>query len=101
MAEGATSKFSFVRDGQKLEGFAARFRGKLVAYQNLCRHIPITIDYDDNEFFDKDRSHFICQTHGAIYDPLTGKCVRGPCPGEFLFPLKIVVEDGVIWLAES
>ena len=98
LLEGETVKFAFERDGQQIHGFAARFRGKVVAYENVCRHIPISIDYDDNRFFSEDGRHFVCQTHGAVYEPLTGKCIRGPCPGERLFRLRIEVDGGVIWL---
>jgi nitrite reductase/ring-hydroxylating ferredoxin subunit len=98
LPEGSTVKFSFPRGGRTVEGFAARFQGRVVAYENVCRHIPISIDYDDNQFFTPDGRHFICQTHGAVYDPLTGKCVRGPCPGERLFPLPVLVDGGAVWL---
>ncbi|HAM72979.1 MAG TPA: Rieske (2Fe-2S) protein [Verrucomicrobiales bacterium] len=98
LGEGKTVKFVFERQGRQVHGFAARFRGKIVAYENVCRHIPITIDYDDNEFFTEDGNHFICQTHGAVYEPLTGRCVRGPCPGERLFSLPVRTEGGVVWL---
>ena len=98
LREGGTVKFTFEREGRKVHGFVARFKGKLVAYENVCRHIPVTIDYDDNQFFTPEGTHFICQTHGAVYEPLTGKCVRGPCPGEKLFPLRIVADDGAVWL---
>ena len=78
-----------------------KLAGRVVGFENLCRHIPISIDYDDNRFFTPDHEHFICQTHGALYEPLTGKCVRGPCEGNSLYPLDIVVQKGVIWLRST
>ena len=42
-----------------------------------------------------------CQTHGAIYEPDTGLCVRGPCAGASLFALEIVEENGVVWFMEE
>ena len=36
--------------------------------------------------------------HNAIYEPLTGLCVRGPCEGESLKPLKIEIIQDEIWL---
>ncbi|MEW6307018.1 MAG: Rieske 2Fe-2S domain-containing protein, partial [Verrucomicrobiota bacterium] len=97
LGEGQTLKFEFKREGITHEGFVARFQGKIVAYENVCRHLPLTLDYDDNRFFASDGKHFVCQTHGAVYEPLSGLCVRGPCEGVNLKPLKVVVEDGVMW----
>ena len=98
LTEGATLKFQFKRQGRVVEGFLARFQDRFVAYENVCQHLPVSLDYDDNRFFTKDGDHFICQTHGALYEPATGRCVRGPCVGERLHPLPIEEADGSIWL---
>jgi nitrite reductase/ring-hydroxylating ferredoxin subunit len=96
-----TAKFTFKREGLSRDGFVALFDGQVVAYENLCRHIPLTIDYGDNRFFTTDGRHFVCQTHGAVYEPLSGLCVRGPCEGAFLRKLEIEVSAGKIFLLEE
>ncbi|MFN7140010.1 MAG: Rieske (2Fe-2S) protein [Limisphaerales bacterium] len=98
LADGQTVKFTFKRGNRPAEGFLARFAGQLVAYENVCRHIAISLDYGDDRFFSRDGKHFICQSHGALYEPLTGLCVAGPCAGESLKPLKIAVKEGSVWL---
>jgi len=98
LAEGQSKKFEFVRDGIRFEGFVANFRGKLVAYENVCRHLPLSLDYGDSQLFTSDGKHFICQTHGATYEPLTGLCIRGPCEGAKLKPIEVEVKDGAVWL---
>lgn len=98
LVEAATIKFQFRRQGRVGEGFVARFQGRCVAYENVCQHLPVSLDYGDNRFFTKDGDHFICQTHGALYEPNTGRCVRGPCEGERLRPLPVEEADGIIWL---
>jgi nitrite reductase/ring-hydroxylating ferredoxin subunit len=82
-------KFSYRQEGISREGFVAIFEGRVVAYENVCRHVPIALDYGDGKFFNSGESHFICQTHGATYEPLTGKCIAGPCVGASLKPLKV------------
>ena len=99
--EGKTIKFSFTRGERPMEGFVGRFKGNIFAYENTCRHISITLDYGDNRFFDSTGETLMCQTHGAIYEPDTGLCVRGPCAGESLFALEIVEENGVVWFIEE
>ncbi|MDB6111090.1 MAG: ferredoxin subunit of nitrite reductase or ring-hydroxylating dioxygenase [Pedosphaera sp.] len=98
LEEGGTLTFQFTRNGKPTDGFLARFHGELVAYENRCRHLPLKLDYDDGRFFSRDGNHFLCQTHNAIYEPLTGLCVQGPCEGESLKSLKIEVIKGYIWL---
>ena len=100
IGEGATAKFSFTRGGKSLDGFVARFQGRLVAYENKCRHLPLSLDYADNRFFNTAGDQFVCQTHNAIYEPLTGLCVRGPCVGASLFALEIEEAAGAVWLIQ-
>ena len=99
--EGQTIKFSFHREEKPQEGFVGMYQGKLFAYENTCRHIPITLDYGDNRFFDTEGKTIMCQTHGAVYEPDTGLCTRGPCAGASLYPLEVQEKDGVLWFEEG
>jgi nitrite reductase/ring-hydroxylating ferredoxin subunit len=101
LSEGRTLKFEFSRDGVEREGFVARCGGLLVAYENVCRHLPLPLDQGEGRFFTGNGQHFICQTHGAIYEPETGLCVRGPCEGLTLKRLSVEISDNTIWLAEE
>jgi nitrite reductase/ring-hydroxylating ferredoxin subunit len=96
--EGTTLRFQFTRAGRKVDGFLARFKGRFVAYENECRHLPITLDFGNHEFFTADGRYFFCQTHGALFEPLTGLCVRGSCAGSSLKALTVEVNRGTIWL---
>lgn len=91
-------KFKFRREGISRDGFAALYQGEVIVYENLCRHIPISIDYGDNRFFTGDGQHIICQTHGAMYDPKTGLCTQGPCEGASLFKIPFELRNGEIWI---
>jgi nitrite reductase/ring-hydroxylating ferredoxin subunit len=98
--DGESVKFRFTRKGKYVDAFVARFQGRLIAFENKCRHLPLSLDYGDNQFFSRDGQHLICQTHGALYNPNSGLCVRGPCEGESLRPLPFEVRDGAVWLVE-
>lgn len=101
LGEGQTLKFSFRRGSGPVDGFLARFNEKIVAYENVCRHLPLTLDYDDNRFFDSEGKFLICQTHGAMYHPANGHCLKGPCGGESLYPIEISLAEGAVWLTED
>lgn len=92
LARLRTAKFTYTEEGVEREGFVALFHGVPRAYENVCRHIPIPIDYGDNRFFNPAGTHIVCQTHGAVYDPETGLCVEGPCAGSHLKPIPVEVE---------
>ena len=74
-------------------------RGRLVAYRNLCRHLPVPLDGGTGELLSDDRRHLVCGTHGATYRIHDGYCVDGPCEGMFLFALDVRVEDGGVYVS--
>jgi nitrite reductase/ring-hydroxylating ferredoxin subunit len=95
-----TIKFVFSEEGIQRHGFLVYLDGQVAAYENVCRHIPMALDYGDGEFFTAEGKHLICQTHGATYDPLTGKCIAGPCAGAGLRKLDVRIDGEMLrlWL---
>lgn len=101
LAEGGMGvRFSIDRDGQRQAAFAVRWRGTIHAYLNRCAHIPVELDWAEGEFFDLSKLYLICSTHGAMYDPLSGKCIAGPCKGQNLVPLRVEETDGKVYLVD-
>jgi nitrite reductase/ring-hydroxylating ferredoxin subunit len=86
-------KFVFEEGGVRKEGFVVRHEGRVYAYRNECRHIPMTLDWVENRFVSRDGRFIQCATHGALYEMGTGLCVGGPPMGERLRVLP-VEEDG-------
>lgn len=98
LAEGQALKFILPRGERPVEGFVVRSQGQIAAYENVCQHLPVTLDYDDNRFFTRDKRYLICQTHGALYEPATGLCVRGPCEGASLKRLQVEQRGNEFWV---
>ena len=80
--------------------FAIRFGGRVYAYINRCAHIPTQLDWMEGEFFEASKLYLICSTHGAVYEPESGRCAGGPCRGRGLQPLAVSERDGHIYLHE-
>lgn len=96
--ERGSKKFTFERDGATEEGFLIRYKGRFFAYRNLCSHIPLKMDQDTGLFFSPSGGSLVCKNHGAMFDPLTGKCIVGPPKGKYLKWLSIAVAGDTIFL---
>jgi len=85
--DGATLPFPIV---------VTRHRGKFYAYVNRCPHQDSRLDFQPGQFLDTGGGAFICGKHGAKFDIVTGHCEDGPCKGEALEKLEVVVDGGDI-----
>ena len=93
----STVKFNFLENGQDQSGFIVFFDKKYYAYRNKCQHLEVELDWEDNNFFEDENKLIICATHGALYEPTSGKCLMGPCEGQNLEILDLkVLEDKLI-----
>ena len=77
-------------------GFVIRFRGSVRAYVNRCPHMGTELDWQPGELFDASGAYLVCSTHGALFEPLTGYCVAGPCRGASLQEIAAVEFDGKV-----
>lgn len=93
---GTTKKFILRCNGREIEAFVLNHAGAFHAYVNRCCHIPMTMDWVENQFLSEDRQFIQCATHGALYVPATGECVDGPPLGKRLTAVPIELRDGVI-----
>ena len=59
------------------------------------------MDWQPGHFFDPDRAHLICATHGALYDPATGACNSGRCAGRALTAVAVEERDGRVYLVHK
>lgn len=98
---GPGRRFDVLFDGETVTAFVLRFDGQWVAWVNRCRHIPIELDIQEGQFLDSDGALIICSTHGALYEPVSGLCLAGPCAGASLWPVPVSEEDGQLWWHET
>jgi nitrite reductase/ring-hydroxylating ferredoxin subunit len=81
-----------------VEGFAHRAPdGTVRAWVNLCPHRAQPVDVGDGRLFNS-LGEIECHAHGARFDPSTGSCTGGPCPGTSLQPLHLEEHDAAVWL---
>ena len=75
---------------------AVRQGDRVYVYENACPHIGTPLDWTPDRFMSVDGRHLICATHGAEFTIATGTCISGPCRGDRLTSVNVVIRDGVI-----
>jgi len=94
---GDGARFEVYCGGQSAQAFAVRYDGKVYAYLNRCAHMAMELDWVRGKFFDGDGLLLVCSTHGALYEPSSGRCLAGPCANG-LVPVAVEERDGMVYL---
>ncbi len=68
------------------------------AYYNKCPHTGASLEWQEDQFLDLDKSLIQCATHDALFVIDSGECIAGPCVGDLLQTLAITIRDDEIYL---
>ena len=90
--------FTISSNDEEREIFAVRLGDEVFAYVNVCPHRQMPLNWKPDVFLAYDKSRIQCTMHGATFDIRQGHCLTGPCPGQSLQSVPIVIEDGVVRL---
>jgi nitrite reductase/ring-hydroxylating ferredoxin subunit len=92
----------FPSGNYRIPGLIAVRRGNhVVVFENACPHIGTPLDWVQGHFFSADGKHLVCATHGALFEPGTGKCTAGPCRGDSLTQIPSEIQDGTVMIARQ
>lgn len=94
---GKGLRFPVTAGGEDWTAFAVRYGGTAYAYLNRCAHVPMELDWNPGEFFESGGRYLMCATHGALYEPDTGRCAGGPCRGGKLHKIAVIEQDCKIY----
>ena len=95
-----SKEFMLQKDNVSKDAFLIHVENNHYAYLNSCPHTGVNLNWQKEQFFSLDGLFLQCSTHGALFEPNSGTCVRGPCVGEKLQALKLVIEDDSIYVME-
>ena len=82
------------------DAFLISFKHQYHAYLNSCPHTGVKLNWQDEQFFNYEGDLIQCSLHGALFNPVDGKCVYGPCLGQNLEALTVIVEDNIVYLSQ-
>jgi len=94
---GRGVRFEVEYGGRPAPAFAVRYGGEVHGYLNRCAHVAMELDWQEGAFFDLTGHDLLCSTHGARYDPRSGRCLGGPCNGTPLVKLRMVERQGGVY----
>jgi nitrite reductase/ring-hydroxylating ferredoxin subunit len=97
---GRGVRFALAEGGPE-RGFVVRHGGRIAAYVNECPHVGTELDWEPGEFFDFARIYLVCSTHGALFTPMEGHCIAGPCRGASLKRIAVREQDGQVLLMRN
>jgi len=102
LEKGKGVRFPLTAHGEDCTAFVVRFEQKARAYLNRCAHVPMELDWNQGEFFESSGSYLMCATHGALYEPASGRCAGGPCRGGKLLPVTVIEKDEkIFWVPDN
>ena len=71
----------------------------IAAFRNKCPHAGYPLQRADGRVVVQEGRFMVCAAHGASFALVDGSCAGGPCNGEGLERVEIVVRDGVVVVA--
>ena len=93
-----TRAFTVGEGDWPLRGFLVRQGDEVCAYVNRCPHAGHPLNLRPDEFLAPDHSLIVCNSHGAMFEIQSGRCVAGPCVGASLERVPIRIEAGAVLL---
>ena len=101
LADPGSKGVTLEYDARTLRLIVVRQGGAVRAYLNSCPHTGGPLDWVPDQFLSADGRHIQCATHAALFRWEDGMCVAGPCAGDVLTALPVVVEAGEVRLTRK
>lgn len=80
-------------DGEEFLLFLVKKDGQVYGYKNKCPHAGVNLEWQPNQFLDLEKSMIQCSMHGALFQIESGRCVSGPCNGDYLDSIDLDIDD--------
>lgn len=91
LAEGQSRGFDPLGEGRDTV-LLVRHGGKVFGWRDACPHHGGTpMAWRKDAYLNADRTRIVCAAHGAQFDIASGLCTLGPCLGQSLQRVDIVI----------
>lgn len=96
LADPGARGFRFRHDRHLFAGFLVRQGPEVRGYVDSCPHNGWPLSSPDDRYLTANGARIICAAHGAVFRPLDGVCVGGPCAGDRLSPWPVAMLGGEV-----
>lgn len=96
LADPGSKGFRFRADSKMFAGFVVRMGEEIRGYVDSCPHAGWPLAAWDDRYLTSEGDLILCGGHAALFRPLDGVCIAGPCADERLTPWPITVVNGQI-----
>ncbi len=101
LPEDGAARLAFPGDTHGHGLCVVRRQGRLHAYLNRCPHRQAPMDWLPGRFLDASGKFIQCALHGARFEIKNGRCVAGPCLGQHLQAVRLLIDGGQVLLDET
>ena len=98
LADDAFAAVEATLDGDAESLLLFRQGDQVRAWLNVCPHAGRRLDWAPGQFLRSKDGLLVCAAHGASFELVGGQCVAGPCRGDALRAVPVVVRGGAVWL---
>lgn len=92
IAEPGARGFIFHVGEALFAGFVVRQEGEVRGWIDRCPHAGMPLALMPGRYLTREGDLVLCASHGALFRPLDGVCVGGPCAGRALTPWPVRIE---------
>jgi nitrite reductase/ring-hydroxylating ferredoxin subunit len=96
--DGGFTEVEATVDGEPASLILHRDGASVRAWFNVCPHAGRRLDWSPGRFLKSREGLLVCAVHGASFETRQGVCVAGPCRGDRLRAVPVVVHDGTVVL---
>ncbi|WP_420145947.1 Rieske (2Fe-2S) protein [Sphingobium sp.] len=91
VADGTARNFVLQMRAGRFHGFIVRRGGTVHGYVDRCPHAGLPLAQRLDDYLTPDGQLIACSWHGALFEPIDGQCVGGPCTGMSLTPWPVEI----------
>lgn len=99
LTDGAFAEVEADIDGDAESLILYRHGDQVRAWLNVCPHAGRRLDWAPGEFLKSREGLLVCAAHGASFELQEGRCIAGPCRGQSLRAVPVLIRDGCVWLS--
>ncbi len=91
IADPGARNFVLAIGAARFHGFVVRTGTDVRGFVDRCPHLGLPLAKTLDDYLAPD-GRIVCAWHGAVFDPIAGTCLGGPCVGAHLSPWPVELQ---------